>query len=238
MRVAGAAAGRSSGAGRSQNPAMRLRVGFPLAQQNPAALRTTSSCGETHRVRSCGVSPAIARPCLRWRARQSDGERADQAERIGGRQTVAPSSISAWLKCAGLARGPATAARSARKRSRVRRRRYRRHRSPRAPPRAARCRRAPRGAGRTRCWRRRPRCNRRCRGARGWRRNRAGKPPAAADLLRGAAQVARARVVAEAAPQRQHVVFRGGGQGLHGGEAVEEALDSTGSRPARGSAAA
>ena len=43
------------------------------------------------------------------------------------------------------------------------------------------------------------------------------------DLLRGAAQVAGARVVAEAAPQGQHVVFGGGGQGCHGGEACEEA---------------
>ena len=44
------------------------------------------------------------------------------------------------------------------------------------------------------------------------------------DPLRGEAQIARARVVAEAAPQREHVVFGGGGQGCDRGEAFEEAL--------------
>ena len=50
------------------------------------------------------------------------------------------------------------------------------------------------------------------------------KAAGSGDLLRGAAQIAGARVVAEAAPQGQHVVFGGGGQGGNGGKAFEEAL--------------
>ena len=55
---------------------------------------------------------------------------------------------------------------------------------------------------------------------------RAGKLPSnsAHDHLRGAVQVARAAVVAEALPQLEHIVQRRGGQRLHGGEAHQETL--------------
>src|ERR1019366_3177366 len=49
------------------------------------------------------------------------------------------------------------------------------------------------------------------------------EPAGGGNLLRGTAQVARARVVAEAAPQCQHVVLGGGGQSRNGGESLEEA---------------
>ena len=42
--------------------------------------------------------------------------------------------------------------------------------------------------------------------------------------LRAAVQVARAAVVAQAAPQRQHIVCRGRGQGLNVGKALQETL--------------
>jgi hypothetical protein len=44
------------------------------------------------------------------------------------------------------------------------------------------------------------------------------------DLLRGAAQIAGARIVSQAGPQREHVLFRRGGQRFHRGEPVEKAL--------------
>ena len=40
------------------------------------------------------------------------------------------------------------------------------------------------------------------------------------DLLRGAAQIAGARIVSQAGPQREHVLFRRGGQRFHRGEPV------------------
>src|ERR1035437_1495872 len=202
MRAPSLAAGRSSGAGRSQNPAIRLVAASRWRSRMRPRWRTTS---RTPLRRTGAVLRSLTGSCAAvpsWRARQQAASGQTRQSGWRGRQTVAPSSISAWLKWPGW-RGSIHCWAISRNRARVR---------PAEMSEASLVTRAT------------PRSTLPSRTAKG--RSKAMLPMEAAgcgDALRGAAQVAGARVVAEAAPQGQHVVFGGGGQGCHGGEACEEA---------------
>jgi len=143
---------------------------------------------------------------------------------LPGRQTVAPSSISAWLKSPGW-RGSSQPCATVRKRSRVSRRRdiggivfdASHHRNTLPIHHRA-------GAIETPCSRWPRPCHAAYAGeARGCRRNRAGTLPRP-HLARGAQQIAGAGVIPKAAPQRQHLFFAGRCQRRGGGEPLDEAL--------------
>ena len=194
-------------------------------------------CRPSVRARSCAISRAVAPPCLPAARRQQPVSGQTRQSGLRGRQTVAPSSISAWLKWPG-SRGSSHCCAISRKRSRVRPaeisaaslsdpRDHAHHVAVQHRKRQVERDAADRRGGVIADARERPYAVVVPREAAGRR-----------DLLRRQAQIARARVVAQAAPHREHVVFGGRGQRGNRGEALEKALGSTESPPGRGSAAA
>ena len=169
---------------------------------------------------SCAASPAARRRVPRARASATRRQRTDQAQRAA-RQAHGGAQFHQRLVEGARSRArPASSSPSARKRARVRgaaisaasffTRATTRSTLPSTTA----------AAGRRRCWQSPRRCNRRCRAVPAWPHSR-GKARRG-DLPRGPQQVAGPRIVSQAAPQREHFLFRRRRQRLHRGKALQE----------------
>ena len=231
---------RGAPAGCRARPRCRSRAGARAARGRPDRATTSTAtlrCARSRFGRGAGTTPA----CRREHAAQSVGERANgacgpraRAERgaeIHDRLRVVRDALVRRVRFRVLARArPPRSDRQASLRPRDS-----------ARARASRCRRGSASVDRNACARiapavERPMPGNACSVVERLRHAAAVRVPRRCP--RRALQVARARVVAEAGPQRQHVVERRRGERAHGREALHEAHGSTGSpwRPASAAA--